>query len=206
METSQLNKFVELATMFDTFKFIPRLSTKRIPIEFKESVAIHIYEMQYLAYLAYYSMEEEDRNSIDLLKVFKLILWHEADESVTNDIPYPAKHEIKRTGNGMILCKLKSIVYDLYTKIIPDRVKELDKDTIYNTFDIVDSPEKRFAKFLDYVNLYLNSIKLCQSGYSMNKTVEECKKLTENHEFYSKCPLVRHLIENPELFVNSENN
>lgn len=205
-QQKEIDKYINLAVIFDTFKFIPRLSTKRIPIQDKESVAIHIYEMIYLGYLSYYSMDIDHRKNLDLLKIIELILWHEADEAITNDIPYPAKKMLRETGNGNALDLIKDMVVKVFNKLIPSSLFVTNGDIINETFLGKESNEKRFVKFLDYVNLYLNSINLSNRGYNTRLTIEECKKLTSENEFYEICPLVKELMENPNNFVNKEYN
>ena len=205
-DNNEIDKYIELSVMFDTFKYIPRLGTKRIPIAEKESVAIHLYEMTYLAYLAYYSMDEVYQQQLDLLKILKLVMWHEADETITNDIPYPAKRALKENGFGNVLLNIKDTVRGIFKNIIPESLNRLDHDVIETTFGTYKSDEKSFVKFLDYVNLYLNAIKLRDKGYNLDKTIDECRYLTVNHEWYLKCPLVMELIKNPHKFVDKEYN
>lgn len=205
-DNNEIDKYIELSVMFDTFKYIPRLGTKRIPIAEKESVAIHLYEMNYLAYLAYYSMDEVYQNQLDLLKILKLIMWHEADETITNDIPYPAKRALRENGFGNVLLNIKDTVRKIFKSIIPESLQKSDEEVLGTTFGHYKSEEKSFVKFLDYVNLYLNSIKLCDKGYNLEKTIEECRSLTVNHSWYLKCPLVMELIKHPHKFTDKEYN
>lgn len=201
------NEFLELAMMFDTFKYIPRLSTKRIPIEEKESVASHIYEMIWLAYLSYYSMSNEDKKEIDLLKVIKLILWHEMDETLTNDIPYPAKKLLREQGKGEVLRQLKDVTSRYIYNRIPTSLLYNDKDVIDETLTDQRSNEKMFVKFLDYVNLFLNLVRNKRKGYPVDKAITECSRLTRfGNEFFDKVPLVKYLMDHPNEFLDMEDN
>lgn len=206
IKIKDLHKYVETAALLDTFKYLPRLSTKRIPIHEKGTVSDHIYDMMCLAYLTHDALRPEFKAKLDLLKIFKLILLHELDEALTNDIPYPMKKTIKECGESSLLDKLKEITAGVLRKILPESFLSNQSQVISETIGQSSSNEKQFVKLLDYVHLYLSSYRLSNSGYPMELTMEECATLTRQHPMYGECRVIQYLMDYPEDFVNKEFN
>ena len=193
------SKLYESVALFDTFKYLPRLSTKRIPISEKESVAIHLYEMQYLALLAYNNLADEDRNELDLLTIFQISLLHEIEEPIMSDIPYSFKKLVKEDGRKDHLDDLRDLATgEALTHVIPLYSVDFSK--------FKDTKEAEFVKFLDYVNLYLTCIKYSRKGYCLDNTINECEKLTRNSSWFSKSILVQEIIEHPSRFLDIDFN
>lgn len=189
----------ESVVLFDTFKYLPRLSTKRIPIQEKESVAIHLYEMQYLSFLVYNDLVEEERQNLDLLKVFQIALLHEIEEPIMSDIPYSFKKLVKEDGR-------KDHLDDIIDVAKGEAFRHLIPIHSFDFNDFVDSREAKFVKFLDYVNLYLTCIKYERKGYPVSETIEECRKLTMASLWYEKSTIVQEIIEYPQKFLDIDFN
>lgn len=201
---------IRLASLFDTLKYIARLPNKRMPHYEKESVAVHIYEMMYLAYQVYPEVVAEGKLKLrfSLEDLLVAILTHEMDEVITGDIPYSAKKLLRESGKGQAVEWISEEAIEEVKEAFPPRLLHSTVKPYFMLDGAVekDVEVKSFVKYLDYVGLYLNCIRYENKGYNLGNTIKECIKLIKNHKYYGSSNLISQMVDNPRLFIDIDDN
>lgn len=117
-----------------------RYAQKRTDVIDTESVAEHIYGMHVIA--NYFLPLEDSDGKLDVLKVLKMITWHDMEEIETGDTISHLKTDIhhKEAEIGLRIALTK------IPKILQEEVTELMTE-----YESGDSPEAKFVKAVDKV-------------------------------------------------------
>ena len=137
-----------------------RYDTKRDFSEHSESVAEHLFALNYLA--LYFGPLEDPKGELDMSKVSRIITFHDFGEITHGDVPYHVKteahekqeHEDARVLFDSLPASLKKVARDSWQEYIDQESKEsqfvyaLDKvEPLFELFDPVNERSLKRSKF-----------------------------------------------------------
>ncbi|MHA1574836.1 MAG: HD domain-containing protein [Alphaproteobacteria bacterium] len=141
--------------MTDIIKILDFLKlTERLKFELRhswssngrqESVAEHTFDMSLIAILVHEKVE----NKINILKVLKMIIYHDLVEIINGDIPAFEKSKRKETKEED---EQKAIVQ--LQKMLPPKLGQ-ELFELFNEFEELKTNEAKFAKSIDKIQLQI---------------------------------------------------